>query len=520
MSKLNYLLITSDQQHFMTMGYNNPQIKTPNLDRLAAGGLVSDRAYCPNPTCTPTRASMITGTYPSQHGAWTLGTKLPDDTQTLGDILLENGYSTTLIGKAHFQPLASTDEYPSLESYPLMQDLDFWKNYHKKFYGFETIELLRNHTTESHVGQHYAIWLEEKGFSNWRDFYLDPTGNMQSSHYRRLEKIVQEEGNMLNATRTWGNWEIPLEAHYNTWISERTNYHLEQAKVEDKPFFIWSSFPDPHPEYFVPEPYASMYDPELLDLKFLADNEIGNPLVEKAHEPNPDFNQFRESEWEIHGCHSHLQSEEELRKDVALYYGMVTFMDEHIGKILNKLEELELLDNTLIMFTTDHGHFYGQHGLIRKGPFHYEDAIKVPFISKLPHKVLEGERSEALLSLVDITPTVLDILGIQIPIQMTGISQKAVLFGEQVKSRDWIMCENRHERNNLNMRTFVNEQYKITVYQKHNFGDLYDLKNDPFEQNNLWDNPEYIDLKMQMLELYIDAELEKEPISMPRIKQA
>lgn len=520
MHKTNFLFITSDQQHFMTMGYNNPQVKTPNLDRLAAEGMISDRAYCPNPTCTPTRASMITGTYPSQHGAWTLGTKLPEDTQTLGDILLANDYSTTLIGKAHFQPLAETDEYPSLESYPIMQDLEFWKNYKEKFYGFETIELLRNHTTESHVGQHYAIWLEQKGFTDWKDYYLQPTGNMDPNHYQRLEDIVEQNNNMLGAERTWGNWEIPIEAHYNTWISERTNYYLEQAKLEDKPFFIWSSFPDPHPEYFVPEPYASMYDPNEIDLKLLVEGEISNPLVERAHQLNPDFSEFRESGWGIHGCHSHCQEEAELRKDVALYYGMVTFMDEHIGKILDKLETLNLADKTLVMFTTDHGHFFGQHGLIRKGPFHYEDAIKVPFITKFPSHVASNQRSNSLLSLVDITPTVLDVLGIQIPIHMTGVSQKGVLFGEVENVRKWIICENKHEQNNLNMRTFVNERYKITVYQKHDFGDLYDLEADPDELNNLWDNPDYYDLKMEMLQLYIDAELEKESIFMPRIKQA
>ncbi len=518
--KNNFLFITSDQQHFITMGYNNPDIKTPNLDRLADSGMISDRAYCPNPTCTPTRASMITGTYPSQHGAWTLGTKLPENTQTLGDILKDNGYATTLIGKAHFQPLAQTKEFSSLESYPIMQDLDFWKKYQDSFYGFENIELLRNHTTESHVGQHYAIWLEEKGYSDWRDYFLTPTGNMDSSVYKRLEAIVTEQGNMLGAERNWGKWDIPLDAHYNTFISERTNYYLEEYKRTNKPFFLWASFPDPHPEYFVPEPYASMYDPKEINLQLLMDNEVTNPLITKTQEENPDFSNFEESEWSIHGCHSHLQDEDELRKDAALYYGMVTYLDEHIGIILDKLDELELTNSTLVMFTTDHGHYFGQHGLIRKGPFHFEDGIKVPFITSLPNKVKSKVRSDALLSLVDITPTVLDILEIAIPLHMTGLSQKPMLYGEVDKVRDWVICENKHEQNNLNMRTYINERYKITVYQKHDFGDLYDLQTDPLELNNLWDNPEYQNLKLIMLQEYIDAELQKESIFMPRIKQA
>ncbi len=94
--------------------------------------------------------------YP-QHGIWALGTKAPDNIETLGDILLDKGYRTALIGKAHFHPLRTTEEFPSLESYPIMQNLDFWRNFNEKWYGFEHIELTRNHVTEVHGGQHYAI---------------------------------------------------------------------------------------------------------------------------------------------------------------------------------------------------------------------------------------------------------------------------------------------------------------------------------------------------------------------------
>ena len=126
MPKLNVLLITSDQQHWNTLGQNNPEIQTPALDKLAAQGTTFTRAYCPNPTCTPTRSSMITGKYPSQHGAYSLGTKLPETEPTVGERFQDAGYRTSLVGKAHFQPLQSTEEYPSLEAYPKLQDLDFW----------------------------------------------------------------------------------------------------------------------------------------------------------------------------------------------------------------------------------------------------------------------------------------------------------------------------------------------------------------------------------------------------------
>ena len=183
-SKPNLLLITSDQQHWNTLGAANDEIQTPHLDRLAREGTTFTRAYCPNPTCTPTRASIITGQYPSQHGAWSLGTKLPESARTVGDELQAAGYRTALVGKAHFQPLKGTEEYPSLESYPTMQDLDFWSTFDGPFYGFETVRLARNHADEAHVGQHYALWMERQGCENWRDFYSTLKLSSKTMYFR------------------------------------------------------------------------------------------------------------------------------------------------------------------------------------------------------------------------------------------------------------------------------------------------------------------------------------------------
>ena len=136
----NILLLTSDQQHWFTLGVQNPEVKTPNLDRLAARGMRFDRAYTVNPTCTPTRASIITGLYPSQHGAWSLGTKLPEEVPTVGDCLAAYGYRTALVGKAHFQQLYDHPQYRSIESNPLQQNLAFWRQFDQPFYGFQQAE--------------------------------------------------------------------------------------------------------------------------------------------------------------------------------------------------------------------------------------------------------------------------------------------------------------------------------------------------------------------------------------------
>ena len=502
-NKYNILFITSDQQHYDTIGKFNPYIRTPNLDRLCDCGTYFDRAYTVNPTCTPARASMITGKYPSQHGAWTLGTKLDESCTTIGDLMHAHGMKTALIGKAHFQPLASTDEYPSLEAYPILQDMEFWKNFHEDFYGFDTVKLTRNHTTEAHVGQHYAIWMEEKGCKNWRDYFREPTGTMP-----REQRYVRD---------------IPEEYHYDAWIAEETIKQLEAYKESGDQFLLWSSFFDPHPDYYVPREWVDMYDPETLPLPSLDENEMqyATELHKLTQEINPDFGKYHSSEYFIHGCTSHRKATEEVkRKNMAVYYAMVSLMDKYIGKILDKLDELGMTENTIIVFTTDHGHFFGQHGLCAKGPFLYEDAIKVPYIVSCPNTVLQNRVSHAMQSVVDLPVTFLDYLNIKMPHDWTGVNQRKVWEGEEEKARDHIICEMNHDRNTLNLRAYVDERYKLVVRQGDSYGELYDLEEDPKEVHNLWGEPDCQQLKYELLLKYVWAELEKESLFMPRIAGA
>lgn len=499
----NILFITSDQQHFNTIGKNNSEIKTPNLDRLAEEGMLFDRAYTVNPTCTPTRATLITGKYPSQHGAWTLGTKLPESEHTICQDFQGADYKTALIGKAHFQPLKSTEKYSSLEAYPLLQDMEFWKHYSEKFYGFDYVELARNHTNEAHVGQHYVLWLEEKGCKNWRDYFVPPIGTMSKDE---------------NYT-----WDIPEEYHYDAWIAERTNYMLEQYAKNDENFFLWASFFDPHPRYLVPKPWDTMYDPDKLSISGLDRDELeyASEFLKLTQEDNPDVSKYEKSGFWLHGIHSHTTWDEKtIRKSKAIYYAMTSLMDKYIGKILDKLEELGLKENTLVVFTSDHGNFIGEHGLIAKGPFPFEDMIKVPLIARYPNNIPENRTSSSLQSLVDIVPTFLDYCGIEIWDGVAGLSQKSVWNGEIDNIRNYIVCEDNHERDSICLRTYVDERYKLSVYLGTDHGEIFDLKEDPREVNNLWYLPEYKDLKVELMQKALQAEMKREPKFMPRIAGA
>jgi arylsulfatase A-like enzyme len=362
------------------------------------------------------------------------------------------------------------------------------------------VELARNHTNEAHAGQHYALWMEEKGCANWRDYFLPPTGTMDKSILHK--------------------WDIPEEYHYNTWIAERSMALLEEYKENSESFFLWSSFFDPHPDYLIPENWDTMYDPDKLTLPQVmpGEHDLNPPHFGLTQERSPDFSLWEETGHLIQGFASHnTYSEHEQRQNMATYYGMISCMDKYIGKILDKLDELGLTENTIVVFSTDHGHFFGQHGLHAKGAFHYEDQIKLPFIVRYPGQVAAGRIMPAMQSLVDLAPTFLSFTGIDIPLDMTGVDQKAVWLGEKEQARDHIICEYHHEPTTVHLKTYVNDRYKITLYYNQTYGEIFDLLEDPGEVRNLWDDPTYSGLKAELMLKYVWAELGKEPMRMPRV---
>ena len=298
---------------------------------------------------------------------------------------------------------------------------------------------------------------------------------------------------------------------------------LSQYHEAGDNFFLWSSFFDPHPKYLVPEPWDSMYDPNQITVPSLVPGEhVKNPPhFQMTQEVKPDFSAYRESGQGIHGCHSHLHNRDELAKDIAIYYGMVSMMDHYIGQIVNHLDALGLAENTLVVFTSDHGHFYGHHGLTAKGPFHYEDLIRVPMIVRQPGKVPAGEISTALQTLVDYAPTFLSAADIKIPYSMTGKDQTGVWYNyDNTLKRDHVMIENRHEPTTIHLKTYIEDRYKITVYYNQSYGELFDLETDPEELHNLWDDPNSIELKSDLIARFLSAQFGAEPLPMPRISGA
>ena len=516
-SRPNILLITSDQQLWNSLGIKNPHIKTPNLDRLARGGTDFTRAYCPNPTCTPTRASLLTGQYPSTHGAWSIGVKLREDAPLVTDVFREHGYDTTLIGKAHFQPLADTpgNGGGSVESQPTIRDLEFWRTFnetHTPWYGFDHVETCRNHADESHVGGHYALWMQEKGLVNWTDYYQPwpPPKDFDGQEYWKMGRQ--------------GAWDLPEELHYTTWTAERSIAAIERSTETGKPFYLWSSFHDPHPPYLVPEPWASMYDPADMPIGKTTPGEhnMMPPPHQWTQQPGGDWDTLIDPDGKAnHGCQQHHYDEKQLRIDMAIYYGMISFMDHQIGRILDSLDEQGIADNTLIVFTTDHGHYIGHHGLVAKGPFHYEEGIRLPMIVRYPGNVPAGTSSDALQSLVDLPGTFLHACGIEQPGFMQGVNQLPVWRGDAGSIRDGLIVEMRHQPTRLNVRSFVTDRYKLTLWKDHpDWGELFDLQDDPSEINNRFTDPDYQSVRANLMQRWLDYEMCREATTMPRVSGA
>ncbi|SDU79864.1 sulfatase family protein [Jiangella alkaliphila] len=495
----NILLITTDQHHYQAMGTRTPVLQTPHLDALAAGGVTVDRAYCPNPTCSPTRASILTGQYPSTHGCWALGTKLDEERTTVGQLLSRTGYSTSLIGKAHFQPLASRPDQTSLECPPILRDLDFWRTFTGPFYGFDHIELARNHADERWAGQHYAIWLEEQGIADWPAYFQNEDRSNRRTHC----------------------WDLPEDLHYTTWTAERSIAAIDRAVDAAEPFFLWSSFQDPHPPYLVSEPWASMYDPADITPPPAAAGELSrmHPWFFETQRDQPDFSPWADSPYPTHGFGRQVRDEADLRRDIAVYYGMISFVDAAVGRILEHLEARGLAHNTLVVFTTDHGHFLGHHGLTVKGPFHYEDLLRIPFLARLPGHIPAGTSTQSLTSLIDLAPTFLALAGIDAPVAMQGVNQLDAWAGGG-PARDHVLVEDRFQPTTVHVRSYIGDRYKLTVYRGTDHVELFDLAEDPNELHNLAGDPEAQPLRAELMHRFVQADIARESSQYERIAPA
>jgi len=475
-SRPNFLVICCDQLQSYSLACNgNPDVKTPNIDRLAREGCSFRRAYCNNSVCMPARSTMITGLYPRQHGCITNGTALPESIPTLPQVLVRHGYRTHAVGKLHFQPLGTTNSAESSERWLSGELTSLPKNY----YGFQTSDFIGGHV----------------------DFIFgDYVNDIRRNHPGVYEKYQRENAVWQSAGRhnCW-KMDVPPELHYNNWIAEKSIRFMESSK--ENPFFLWCSFPDPHFPFAATKPYADLYDPNKLRLCPTAFEPLKEPETlcrrREFFKKNYSFN------------------EKTLREMAAQTYGMITHVDDCVGKILDRMTRNGLMDNTVILFVSDHGEYLGSHHLIEKADWMYEELARIAMIWRIPKAARPGQGSDSVVSQVDLLPTILDYAGIDAseldlrknfsapPIPLPGRSLKPLLSnGISLPERSAFLeyDEDWHASGFYRVRTLIGARYKLIVYTHTGGGQLFDLENDPYERENLWDNAAHRVVKTEMME--------------------
>ncbi len=478
MKRPNILIITSDQQRKDSMGCYNDKISTPALDALAKDGVVFDRNYISHPTCTPSRATILTGQLASQHGAYTIGTGLKEDAPMFSKTLAENGYETYFIGKPHFQQLSTPGTF---EYHGVSRNEEFFREYEGGYYGFNHTKMYNGHTNYSYTaGMHYYVWLKDKG--------------LNEDEINNIFNYIPSD-----AFRQHGVWDIPRDLHPSVFTADSTIEYLDEHDKE-KPFAMWVSFSDPHDPHIAPEPYASMYSPDEVDYL---------PYVEGEHDNRPDcYNKLYHEGLEALEFHDGIGvpsaptgktfgDDKYFREITAIHHGMVKLMDEEIERIVAKLKALDMYDNTLIIYSTDHGDYLGNHGFVYKGFPAFEEVYNTPFVVKNVNQENAGTRSSALVSHLDIASTVVDCSGVETKLEaQDGKSMLKVFTGEQKAIHDFVLIENRPVTKGFYQKMIVTDEYKLVVYMDSTQGELYNLKSDPNQYNNLWDSEEKIKLDL------------------------
>lgn len=488
---LNILFLLSDQQRHDTLGVVNPAIQTPHLDRLAREGVRADATYSPTPVCLPCRCSMVTGQFPSTHGATCNTSHLPTDyPYQVAAVLRERGYRTHMIGKSH---LNNCHDPASPEAPPHIHDRDHFRQWNGPWYGFEHASLNIGHSTEPHAcGMHYGVWLEDRGIDT--DHYFGKT-----------------------AYTDYGAWDLPAECHNSAWIAEEVIESMKKSRAEGQPFYIWGNFQDPHNPCMVPEPWASMYDPEKVPFRGLTDQDRA-ALADK-----PSF--YREI-LEQTGSYSAQPSDPELpgagdicslswderkaRENVAAYYGMVSLMDHHIGRILHYLDESGLAENTLVVFSSDHGDCLGDHGYWFKSLVTYDESMRLPFLARLPGRIPAATVTATPQNLLDVFPSMFSLAGLPQPWFFEGTDRSAHWQGKAGDEDDeFTVVEERPYATAWNKRVMVTRQYVLAYYAGRSEGELYRRQTDPHHEKNLWSDPASREIRDQLIRRLLDREMNK-----------
>jgi arylsulfatase len=435
----NVLWICPDMQRFDTIeGLNNDFIHTPNLRKLMSESVTLTHAYTQNTVCSPSRASFLTGRYPHTTGLRALGQRIRPDERLVTKILSEAGYACGLSGKLHLSPTFGGRLEDRIDD---GYDVFDWSH--------DISDLWPGHNM-------WRVWLNEQGVK-WP---APPKGTDALA------------------------WGVPIDAKYmqTAWCSDRAIQFI-RGQREFNPWLMSVNMFQPHAPYWPAKEYLDHYSASDIPSPNYKEGELKNkPVYQQVDTRGASGG---------HAVSFTKTSDLEHRKMKAAYYAMIEQVDTEVGRMLQALEESGQAENTIVIYMSDHGEMLGDHGIFLKGPYFYEGAIRVPLMIRWPGKFKAGLKSDALVEMVDLAPTLLEAAGLPPAVGMQGRSLTELLTGQTTKHRDSIYCEYFDSLALYNpppMAVCVRtENYKLVYYQNLGVGELYDLEKDSEETNNLWD---------------------------------
>lgn len=458
----NIVLIITDQQCFDSLGCCGvAEARTPNIDALAARGCLFKNHIVTNPVCSPSRGSIMTGKYVSEHGLWANGCDLPEENSTVADAFAAAGYATAHFGKLHLVGLVGrSGEHPP--------------------YGFSTCEVAEG---DQHLlSDRHWQWLREH----------DPEAHDKYLAERRQDRHAEGYQSVL-----------PEELHHSTWTTDRAVSWIGTRNEE--PFFLSIGFFDPHHAFDPVQPYDDLFseaamteprwDPQDLEMK------------------PPHYAKF------FAGCEAATRSPQKILRIRRAFHAMMAHVDACVGRIVQALTDSGLAEDTVLVFTSDHGEFLGNHGLLWKGPYLLDDLMRVPLIIADLGQANDQSIVEGLTSAVDLMPTMLRIAGVPIPPLVSGkafMDESMRLFPEG--QREWALAEWEHEQRSetSSIRMIRTRTHKLVVYNNApsddtRWGELYDLENDPYEFQNRYADPAYAPIRKDLKDRLIERYLAKRP---------
>jgi arylsulfatase len=466
----NILFIMTDQQRWDAMGCSGGWVETPNLDRLAAEGVRFTNCVTTSPICVPARLSLATGLYPHNTGVWrNVHHTMAPETDNWMRELKRLGYRTSVFGKTHLHPHVgiTNDELRGAGAAVPRFDLRD-KEGLLHAWGLDDVNEIGGPRASANMLSHMTAMWADKGLlpAYQADF---------AERFSNKPHVVRPST-------------LPLEDYADVYVGQQAKNYLEQYD-KDEPWCCWVSFGGPHEPWDTPEPYASRYRPEDMPepVPRSADDDAASMgMLQRLYDHPETSPQFEPGE---------------IAAMRANYAGNVTLIDDQIGDLLKVLEARGWYDDTIIVFTSDHGEMNGDHGLIYKMNF-FDGSVRVPLIVRAPGRGIPGLVSDSLAENIDVGPTLLELAGTRPQHYQFARSLVAALDGGE--HRQTVLSEFAGEV------MLMDHEWKAVVNNAGIVYQLFNLNDDPDERHNLAGLPEYRQeanqMRLQMLETMLKTQ--------------